>query len=69
MRQVKTGHRIQLPLLKDVGWAVIDYIRHGRQDMADYIRYYNLDRGHTSNSGISPVRYEQLSFKKVSGFA
>ncbi|HIB1387049.1 TPA: IS3 family transposase [Salmonella enterica subsp. enterica serovar Muenchen] len=46
-----------------------DYIRHGRQDMADYIRYYNLDRGHTSNSGISPVRYEQLSFKKVSGFA
>ncbi|WP_376743762.1 site-specific integrase [Ensifer canadensis] len=28
--QVKTGRRIQLPLLKDVGWAVIDYIRHGR---------------------------------------
>lgn len=28
-------HRIQLPLLKDVGWAVIDYIRHGRPT-ADY---------------------------------
>ena len=28
--QAKTGRRIQLPLLKDVGWAVIDYIRHGR---------------------------------------
>ncbi|HEY6424630.1 MAG TPA: site-specific integrase [Pseudonocardiaceae bacterium] len=28
--QAKTGHRVQLPLLKDVGWAVIDYIRHGR---------------------------------------
>lgn len=28
--QVKTGHRVQLPLLKDVGWAVIDYIRFGR---------------------------------------
>jgi integrase len=26
----QTGHRVQLPLLKDVGWAVIDYIRHGR---------------------------------------
>jgi integrase len=26
----KTGHRVQLPLLKDVGWAVIDYIRSGR---------------------------------------
>lgn len=30
LRQAKTGRRIQLPLLKDVGWAVIDYIRHGR---------------------------------------
>ena len=27
--QAKTGHRVQLPLLKDVGWAIIDYIRHG----------------------------------------
>ena len=30
--QAKTGHRLQLPLLKEVGWAVIDYIRHGRPD-------------------------------------
>jgi integrase len=28
--QAKTGHRVQLPLLKDVGWAVIDYIRDAR---------------------------------------
>jgi integrase len=28
--QAKTGHRVWLPLLKDVGWAVIDYIRAGR---------------------------------------
>ena len=28
--QAKTGHQVQLPLLKEVGWAVIDYIRHGR---------------------------------------
>jgi site-specific recombinase XerD len=28
--QAKTGRRVQLPLLKDVGWAVIDYIQHGR---------------------------------------
>jgi integrase len=28
--QAKTGHRVQLPLLKEIGWAVIDYIRHGR---------------------------------------
>ena len=28
--QAKTGHRVQLPLLKDVGWAIIDYVQHGR---------------------------------------
>jgi len=28
--QAKTGRRVQLPLLKEVGWAVIDYIRDGR---------------------------------------
>jgi integrase len=28
--QAKTGRRVVLPLLKDVGWAIIDYIRHGR---------------------------------------
>jgi len=30
--QAKTGGAVQLPLLKEVGWAVIDYIRHGRPD-------------------------------------
>lgn len=30
MVQAKTGRRVQLPLLKDVGWAIIDYVRHGR---------------------------------------
>lgn len=28
--QAKTGRRVQLPLLKDVGWAIIDYAQHGR---------------------------------------
>jgi integrase len=28
--QAKTGRAVALPLLKEVGWAVIDYIRHGR---------------------------------------
>ena len=28
--QAKTGQRVDLPLLKDVGWAIIDYIRGGR---------------------------------------
>jgi integrase len=30
--QAKTGRPVRLPLLKDVGWAVIDYLRHGRPD-------------------------------------
>ena len=28
--QRKTGRPLSLPLLDDVGWAVIDYVRHGR---------------------------------------
>ena len=28
--QAKTGRRVVLPLLKDVGWALINYVRHGR---------------------------------------
>ena len=28
--QAKTGRRVDLPLLKDVGWAMIDYVRDGR---------------------------------------
>ena len=28
--QAKTGAQVWLPLLKDVGWAVIDYVRNGR---------------------------------------
>ncbi len=30
--QHKTGRTLCLPLLDDVGWAIIDYIRHGRPD-------------------------------------
>lgn len=37
-----------------------------KQDVAAYIRYYNLDRNHTANGEVSPVRYEQMAEKKVS---
>lgn len=36
------------------------------QDVAAYIRYYNLDRNHAANGYLSPVRYEQMAEKKVS---
>ncbi|WP_440862589.1 IS3 family transposase [Symbiopectobacterium purcellii] len=36
------------------------------QDVATYIRYYNLHRHHAANGDLSPVRYEQMAEKKVS---
>jgi integrase len=32
--QRKTGRPLSLPLLNDVGWAIIDYVAHGRPDTA-----------------------------------
>jgi integrase len=32
--QRKTGRPLGLPLLDDIGWAIIDYIRHGRPETA-----------------------------------
>ena len=37
-----------------------------KQDVTDYIRYYNNDRLHKSNNDMSPVNYE-LPKIKVSG--
>lgn len=39
--------------------------RHMREDITAYIRYYNLERLHSANDGMSPVCYEN-KFKKVS---
>ena len=38
-----------------------------KQDVATYIRYYNLERNHTASGGLSPALYERLTEKKVSG--
>ncbi len=39
---------------------------HMKTDVAAYMRYYNLERLHTSNGDQSPINYEN-SLKKVSG--
>lgn len=39
---------------------------HMKNDVAAYMRYYNLDRLHTANNDMSPITYEN-SFRKVSG--
>jgi len=30
LKMTKTGQHIELPLLKDIGWAIIDYLQNGR---------------------------------------
>jgi putative transposase len=38
---------------------------HMKQDVTDYMRYYNLDRLHSANQDLSPIEFEN-SLKKVS---
>ena len=40
---------------------------HMKKDVAAYMRYYNLERLHTTNGDQSPINYEN-SLKKVSGW-
>lgn len=39
-----------------------------KQDVAAYMKYYNMERLHTANADQSPIMYEN-SFRKVSGWA
>lgn len=41
---------------------------HMKADVAAYVKYYNLDRLHTANGGVSPINFENAQ-KKVSGLA
>ena len=41
---------------------------HMKNDVADYMRYYNLERLHSANKDQSPVEYEN-SLRKVSGWS
>lgn len=41
---------------------------HMKQDVANYMKYYNQDRLHTANGNMSPIKYE-ISQKKVSGWS
>jgi putative transposase len=40
---------------------------HMTQDVAAYVKYYNLERLHSSNGDRSPIEYEN-SFRNVSGW-
>ncbi len=38
-----------------------------KQDVANYIKYYNLDRLHSANGSLSPINFENSQIK-VSSF-
>jgi putative transposase len=40
---------------------------HMREDVARYMKYYNVDRLHSANLVQSPIEFEK-SFRKVSGW-
>lgn len=40
---------------------------HMRDDVARYMKYYNVERLHSANSDQSPIEYES-SFRKLSGW-
>lgn len=40
---------------------------HMKQDVAAYMKYYNLERLHSANEDMSPIEYEN-QFRKVSGW-
>lgn len=58
VRQKKTRNTITLPLLSDIGWSVIDYIKEGRpvtDDPRVFIRFNSPYTGFSSSSAITTI--------------
>lgn len=70
LTQIKTNEPLTLPLTSDVGWALIDYIRHGRpvsdapeiflRAVAPYISLQNFD-----NILVKAMRQANIPFKRA----
>lgn len=45
--QHKTGNRVTQPLLEDVGWAIIDYIKYGRPDVESPFVFLTVNAPYT----------------------
>ena len=41
--------------------------QHMRDDVAKYMKYYNVERLHSANADLPPIDFE-ISFRKVSGW-
>lgn len=70
LTQIKTNEPLTLPLPSDVGWALIDYIRHGRpvsdvpeiflRAVAPYVSLQNFD-----NILVKAMRQANIPLKRV----
>ena len=66
----KTKQPLELPLLDDIGWAIIDYLKNGRpQTISDcvFIRHKAPYDGFSSNLGKMLGRYMNRAGIKMSG--
>ena len=60
--QHKTNNRVVLPLLDDVGWAIIEYIQHGRPKVENPIIFMTTKAPYEklSPSAVGSIFYRQL---------
>ena len=67
-KQTKTGDTISLPLLEDVGWAIIDYLKHGRP-VSDCQNIFVLHKApfttFSSNNGLNYQINKYLTAAKI----
>lgn len=66
--QEKTNHTITLPLLNDVGWSIIDYIKNGRPNIdTDYlfIEHRAPFENFSSSGAVSSIFVRRLHDAKI----
>jgi putative transposase len=64
---------LRTPGLSDPCWDKLFIVpqptrSHMHEDVARYMKYYNVDRLHSANLDQSPIEFES-SFRKVSGWS
>ena len=68
LTQEKTNHTITLPLLNDIGWSIIDYIKNGRPNVAiDYlfIQHRAPYENFSSSNAVSSIFVRRMHHAKL----
>jgi len=60
--QHKTGKRVIYPMLNDIGWAVIDYLRYGRPESSNSYLFLSCNAPYTNlqSGSMSCILYRQM---------